>query len=115
MDTPAQTLGLPSYAVDFLKEIPVTWDDTKYLAGYPGKDVVIARKKGDRWYIGAINGENLAKDLSIDLSITGETPDELTLIVDGSGPRDLQSSTLKTEEGLLTISLQPYGGFAGSW
>ncbi len=46
-DSPEMTLSLPSYAVDFLKEIPVTWDDTKYLAGYPGKDVVIARKKSD--------------------------------------------------------------------
>ena len=44
-DTPEQTLGLPDYAVTFLKEIPVAWDDTKYIAGYPGKDVVIARKR----------------------------------------------------------------------
>jgi alpha-glucosidase len=115
MDTPAKTLGLPSYAVDFLKEIPVTWDDTRYIAGYPGKDAVIARKKGDRWYIGGINGENVAKEITIDLSKTGEAPAELELIVDGKSARDLQSSINKPIDGKLTILLQPYGGFVGSW
>ncbi len=101
--------------MDFLKEIPVTWDDTRYMAGYPGKDVVIARKKGDRWYIGGINGENQAKEITIDLSNTGEAPAELALIVDGSSARDLQSITKQTSDGKLTIQLQPYGGFIGTW
>jgi alpha-glucosidase len=115
MDTPEQTLGLPSYAVNFLKEIPVTWDDTRYIAGYPGRDVVVARKKGDRWYIGGINGEGHAKDLTIDLSVTRETPPVLHVITDGSSARDLQESLLKTADGKLTIHLEPYGGFAGTW
>lgn len=115
MDTPEMTLGLPSCAVNFLKEIPVNWDDTRYIAGYPGKDVVIARKKGDKWYIGGINGEAEAKELSIDLSSTGEVPAELELIVDGNGPRDLQTLTLRAVDGMFTIQVQPYGGFAGSW
>ena len=115
MDTPAMTLGLPSAAVDFLKEIPVSWDDTHYIAGYPGKDVVIARKKGERWYIGGINGENQAKEITLDLSVCGGGPDELELIVDGKGPRDLQTSSHKLDEGKFTLQLQPYGGFAGSW
>ncbi|MDX2430011.1 MAG: glycoside hydrolase family 97 catalytic domain-containing protein [Bacteroides sp.] len=115
MDTPAKTLGLPPYAVEFLKDIPVVWDDTRYIAGYPGKDVVIARKKGDQWYIGGINGENQAKEITIDLSVTGEAPAELELIVDGKSARDLQTSIMQTKDGKLTIKMQAYGGFAGSW
>jgi alpha-glucosidase len=115
MDTPEQTLALPEYAVNFLKEIPVTWDDTRYVAGYPGKDVVIARKKGETWYIAGINGENKAKDLAIDLSVTGEAPASIQVITDGSTARDLQMAELTPEEGKLTLHLEPYGGFAGTW
>jgi alpha-glucosidase len=114
-DTPAQTLGLPPYAVDFLKKVPVVWDDTKFLSGYPGKDVVIARKNGNRWYIAGVNGENLEKELSIDLSRLGTIPANIALIVDGNGARDLQSASLAPVDGKLNIRLQPYGGFTGSW
>ncbi len=115
MDTPEKTFGLPEYVVEFLKEIPVTWDDTRYIAGYPGKDAVIARKKGDTWYTGGINGEGIAKELTIDLSLTGSSPATVRLITDGSTARDLQKSDMTPEGGKLTISLQPYGGFVATW
>ena len=114
-DTPERTQGLPDPAVDFLKEIPVVWDDTRFLAGYPGKDVVIARKSGSRWYIAGVNGENISKQLSVDLSVLGAPPAGIELIVDGEGPGDLQSTTLKPVEGELKLLLLPYGGFAGYW
>jgi len=114
-DTPEQTLGLPPYAVDFLKKVPVVWDETLFLGGYPGKDVVIARKNGKRWYIAGINGENKEKELSIDLSRLGNLPWSIALIVDGEGNRDLHSTTIGPVDGKITIRLLPYGGFTGSW
>jgi len=90
-------------------------DDTRYIAGYPGKDVVIARKKDQRWYIGGINGEGYAKDLTIDLSLTGGSPKTVELIVDGNSSRELQRNIIQTEDGKLTIYMAPYGGFAGYW
>ncbi len=115
MDTPERTLGLPSFAVDFLKNIPVDWDDTRYIAGYPGRDAVIARKKGDRWYIGGINGENFQKDLTFDISTTGIVPDTIHLILDGLTARDLRDNHMESSNGKLTIHMEPYGGFAGYW
>jgi alpha-glucosidase len=114
-DTPSQTLGLPPYAVDFLKKVPVVWEETKYLAGYPGKDVVIARKNGSVWYIAGVNGENIEKELTIDLSPLGTIPSSIEMIVDGDGARDLQSTTLAPVDGKVSIHMQPYGGFTGSW
>jgi alpha-glucosidase len=114
-DTPGQTLGLPSFAVDFLKEIPVIWDDTRFITGYPGKEVVLARKSGKRWYIAGINGENLAKEITVDISPLGGVPASIELIVDGEGARDLQNTQLMPGDGTLTVQLQPYGGFAGYW
>lgn len=114
-DTPASVRALPKYAKDFLKKIPVVWDETLYLAGYPGKDVVIARKSDKLWYVAGINGENMEKDLTIDLSALGNIPSEIQLIVDGNGARDLQSSVVAPADGKISIRLQPYGGFTGSW
>ena len=114
-DTPGQTLGLPSFAVSFLKEIPVVWEETRFLAGYPGREVVLARKSGNRWYMAGINGEKLTKKIDIDLSPLGEVPAGIPLIIDGEGARDLVSSIASPSDGKLTVELKPYAGFAGYW
>ncbi len=41
---------------DFLKHVPTAWDDTKLVDRYPGEKVIIAREKGNQWYIGGLNG-----------------------------------------------------------
>ena len=114
-DTPGQTLGLPPFAVDFLKQIPVVWGETRYITGYPGKEVILARKSGKRWYIAGINGENVAKEIIVDISPLGGVPSSIELIVDGEGARDLNSTQLMPGDGTITVQLQPYGGFAGYW
>jgi alpha-glucosidase len=93
----------------------VVWDDTRFLTGYPGKEAVIARRSGNRWYIAGANGENISKGLSVDLSELGAIPASIELIVDGEGPRDLQSTTLVPVDGELKLALLPYGGFTGYW
>jgi len=51
----------------FIKNIPTVWDDTKVLAGHPGDFIVIARKKGQTWYMGSMTDENPRK-LSVPLN-----------------------------------------------
>lgn len=58
-------------ALDFMREVPTKWDDTKYVAGYPGKYAVIARKSGGKWYVSAINAMDEPVDIDIDLSFLG--------------------------------------------
>lgn len=48
----------PAYTIDFMREVPTTWDDTRFIDGYPGRNAVIAREKDGVWYIAAINAEN---------------------------------------------------------
>jgi len=114
-DTPGQTLGLPPFAVDFLKKVPVVWDETKFLYGYPGKEVVLARRSENRWYIAGINGEKTEKEITIDLSQLGTVPANIEMIVDGNGAKDLQSAGVAPLDGKITIRMQSYGGFSGSW
>lgn len=68
-DHPDNVLGQPG--TDFLSKVPTTWDDTKFLGGYPGDYVAIARKSGNKWYIGVINNSK-AKAVNLDLSFIGE-------------------------------------------
>jgi len=114
-DTPQATFGLPPYAVEFLKNIPVVWDDSKYIAGYPGSEVVLARRRNDIWFIAGINGEPVEKELTIDLSPTGESPETLDLIEDGPGNAELRETRFEVRSGKVTLHLKPYGGFVGTW
>jgi len=47
----------PSWAIDFMKDVPTTWDEVKFIDGYPGKYVVLARRCGDKWYVVGANAE----------------------------------------------------------
>lgn len=106
----------PPYVREFLKRVPSIWDDSKFIDGFPGKHVVIARQghvdDQTRWYVAGINGERDAKSLQLSLrDIPNVTAG--TLITDGEGgnlsfvERRVQLGKDKT----LDIALKPRGGF----
>lgn len=51
----------------FISRVPVTWDETRALKAVAGKFAVVAKRKGDKWYVGAINGSNEGIELEISL------------------------------------------------
>ena len=55
---PNNLTDAPAWAIDFMKEVPTTWDEVKFIDGYPGKYVIIARRCGSKWYVAGINAEN---------------------------------------------------------
>ena len=59
--TPNNLDEQPEYVLNFIRKVPATWDETMFIDGYPGKDIVMARKKGDNWYVVAVNGEKKQK------------------------------------------------------
>ncbi|KFF05683.1 glycoside hydrolase family 97 protein [Flavobacterium reichenbachii] len=64
---PNNLTDAPAWAVDFMKEVPTTWDEVRFLAGYPGKYVVLARRKGTKWYIAGVNGQKEILSIKIKL------------------------------------------------
>lgn len=66
--TPDDLQKFPKFVWNYFRTVPTVWDETKYLSGYPGKDIVLARRSGKTWYIGGLNGEFVSKALTIDLS-----------------------------------------------
>jgi hypothetical protein len=65
---------LPQFELDFLKEIPTTWEETQFIVGYPTQHVVLARRTGDKWYVAGLNGTQEKKVLTLQLPmLAGKT------------------------------------------
>ena len=77
--TPADIKHFPDYVWSYFRSVPTVWDETRLLSGYPGRDVVMARRSGKKWYVAGINGEPVDKDLQLDLSQLGK-PTKATLL-----------------------------------
>ena len=67
-DKPESYLVQPQQVQDFFGKLPTVWDETRYISGYPGESVVLARRSGTTWYVAGINGTNNKKTLDVDLS-----------------------------------------------
>ena len=65
--TPNNLTDAPQQALDFLKDVPTTWDETVFIDGYPGKYCVLARRHADKWYIAGINAQKEPLKLTLNL------------------------------------------------
>ena len=64
---PNNLTDAPSWAIDFMKEVPTTWDEVRFIDGYPGKYVILARRHGDKWYIAGVNAQKVTLKLKVNL------------------------------------------------
>lgn len=105
-ETPDGMAKQPQYVIDYLKDIPTNWDDSKFIEGFPGKYVVMARKKDNIWHIVGINGENTNKEIEIDLSFA--TNASGYFILENEKGFQLQMITKNKKQKVI---MKPYGGF----
>lgn len=97
---------------NFMKMVPTTWDETKFIQGEPGKEMVLARRNGSNWYIAGINGENLQKNLSLQLPFLKGSSYKASLFTDGSNSREIETNEMTWKKGKpVDINLLPNGGF----
>jgi alpha-glucosidase len=115
-DRPEGYRELPDAAKTFLKEVPNAWDDTKLLDGYPGKDVIIARRKGNNWYVGGISAEQREKTKTIKFDFLSDgVKYKLTLIADGKYDSKFSTQYLVVDKSSsVDVKLLRRGGFAAS-
>lgn len=76
------------FLTDYIRDVPATWDDTKFLYGMPGKDCVVARRSGSKWYIAGINGESFDKEISFDVTNFIKTGTSGYAIVEKNGDKN---------------------------
>lgn len=103
---------IPERVQKFIKEIPVVWDETKFIDGYPGEFVIIARRAGDQWFIGGLNGVEENREVTMDLSFLSE---ELIgeMIYDGEDKFSFNYKTITLSgEQTETFEMKANGGFA---
>ena len=106
---PNNLTELPQVELDFLKSIPTTWDETRYIDGYPGKYVVLARRHGNEWYIAGLNAESQAKKLTLALPMLqpGQT---ISYYTDNKeGYAELRQVKVD-KKGQVKVVMQPNGG-----
>ena len=103
-------------SVDFITQIPTVWDETKVLLASVSDYIVVARRNGANWYIGAMTDWN-AREFNIDLSFLGNGNYNMQSFMDGiNASRNAQDYKIKnrlvTKDGKIQINLSKGGGYS---
>lgn len=122
--TPLDLKEAPAFEIEFMKQVPTQWQDTKLIDGYPGKYCVLARRAMDgKWYVAVMNAEKNAKTLTLDLNLLNGTtasaqlPDgkaargQWQMVSDGvDGKTPAQSSVTADKKGQVKLTVGPQSG-----
>ena len=105
--------ALPEAPRQFLSRVPAAWDDTRWLDGYPGKFAAIARRSGDQWFLGAINGQEKPLDVKLTADFLSAGKYQVQLIGDGKDARSFGERQFEiTADDSIRLSMRPFGGAA---
>ena len=101
---------LPEFELDFLYGLPTTWEETRFIDGYPGRYVVLARKSTDgKWYVAGLNAFKEPLTLTLDLPMF--TPGEsLRYYVDEPSGEPTVFPLKIDKKGRAKVTIQPNGG-----
>lgn len=110
---PNNLTDLQQMELDFLREVPTSWDETRFIDGYPGKYIVMARRSGDRWYVVGLNATKEPLKLDINIPMFADTtaayyydkPSKKSL-----WPESILGKIKVDAKGKTKITIQPNGG-----
>ncbi|WP_018984865.1 glycoside hydrolase family 97 protein [Salinimonas chungwhensis] len=106
--TPNNVEEQPDYVLNLLRKMPTVWDDTNYISGHPGDHAVLARKKGNSWYVAAVNGKDESK--SFDITLPMLKGKKVTVYFDdANGETKMKQATI-SKNGKFALDLHPQGG-----
>ncbi|MFG6488472.1 glycoside hydrolase family 97 protein [Roseateles sp. BYS78W] len=97
---------------DFIKRVPTAWDETRFISGEPGQDIVLARRQGKTWYLGAMTSDQ-ARTEKVSLGFLPPGRWKATIWQDGEGAREVHRTERNvTAKDVLGLSLAASGGAA---
>ncbi len=100
----------PEWAVEFMKNVPVTWDETRFIEGYPGKYIVLARRHGSSWYIVGVNAGEEKIKLTVEIPESmNRTP--LTLYSDDDNLSGKKQDLRLDKKGKVKVAIPRNGAF----
>lgn len=105
---------LPQFELDFLRQIPTSWDETRFIDGYPTRYAVIARRTGNQWYVGGLNGTDQPITLTLQLPMFAGKTIQYYMDEPKKAGEILPTSALKSlkvnKKGEAKVTIQPMGG-----
>jgi hypothetical protein len=108
---PNNLTDAPQWAVDFMKQVPTTWDETRFIDGYPGRYVIMARRCSNKWYITAVNGQQEPVKTQLNLSAFFAKSTQPTLYSDDAQLNGSVTTVKQNKKQLLNVTL-PVNGAA---
>ena len=109
-DRPESFLAQPKEVQDFLSQLPAAWDDTRFVAGYPGEYAVLARRSGNTWYVAGINGSDEPRTIALNTSFIKAAKGDILSFAD-SGNEAAPWNISKVTHLPASVACQPRGGF----
>ena len=105
---------MEDFQLEFLTKLPTTWDETRYIDGYPTRYAVLARRTGNDWYVAGLNGTDKPMTLNLNLPmLAGKTAN---LYIDNPRKKGeiVPTSVMKPikvgKDGMAKVTIQPMGG-----
>ena len=99
----------PAWAIDFMKQVPTTWDEVRFIDGYPGRYAIIARRAGNTWYVAGINAEKQPLKKTITLPMFAKDT-QLTVYADDAQLNGSVKQVKQNKKQQLTITIPENGG-----
>ena len=102
----------PAAAIEFMKNVPTTWDDTKLIKGYPGKYVVLARRNKNKWYVSGVNATSDKLKLRLDLSSILPNGRQTAPVYVSDKNEGVKTKSVKIKNGIASeLTVLPSDGF----
>lgn len=106
---PNNLVDQPEFVMDFMKNVPTTWEETLYIDGYPGKYAIIARKHNGKWYVVGVNAEKKVIKKKIKLPMINSST--LSYYSDDSKRNPKLNKVKLNKSKTVQITMQPDGAF----
>ena len=107
--TPNNLTDSKDILIDYMKDVPTTWDETVYIDGFPGKYAVIARRNGQNWYISGVNA--LTDPIKLKLQLPMVAGKSGSLYYDNDQSEAQFANKKVNSDGSIEVTMQPNGGF----
>ena len=108
--TPNNLEDAPAICMDYLRQVPTTWDETQFIDGYPGKSVVMARRHGGKWYIAGVTASKEGQTFELSLPMLSKG-DVVTLYCDGKNRQPEMKQMKISNPAKVKVTAQSDGGF----
>ncbi|MBP5570027.1 MAG: glycoside hydrolase family 97 protein [Prevotella sp.] len=106
---PNNLTDAPSWAIDFMKLVPTTWDEIRFIDGYPGRYAIIARRCGSQWFVAGINADEqpLKKTISLPMISAGS---QLKVYSDDANLQGSVKAMKQNKKQQFTVTIPCNGG-----